>query len=64
MDDQAEPQGSSSFKPIATIPAKKPAVGTILKLSSRTQVFINNKQGFQDVFNYTFEIAGMSILYL
>ena len=50
--------GGESSKSVATIPSLKPAVGSVRELPSRTQVFLSAKQGYQDVCNYVFGIAG------
>ena len=38
--------------------ANKPVFGTVRKTPSSTEVYINAKQGYLKICNYTYEIAG------
>ena len=49
---------SNSQQPaVGTIPNKKPVVGDVKLLPSKTLVHLG-KQGFAEVCNYTFSVAG------
>ena len=59
MDKEQAPAGSQT---VETIPSVKAATGSIQTLPSKTEVYISANQGFKDICNYTFKIAGKFIL--
>ena len=52
------PAAPLSPAPVAILHAGSPSVGTVKRLPSKLQVYISSTDGFVDVCNYTFSVAG------
>ena len=57
-EDLESGKSSGNCRNVTTIPSKKPTVGTVRMMPSRTQVFLGSKMQYQGVCNYVFSVAG------
>ena len=58
-----EPAASSQPVATPTIPVTKPFVGLVRLKPSSTEVYVNSKDGFKEVCNFIFTVAGTKVVF-
>ena len=65
MEEGEEPgpsNGTDSMESVPTLKSTKPSKGTVWQVYPVTQVYLGTSEGFHQVCNYTFSIAGNVVL--